>query len=99
MSARRLALAMERERLVARSERLRERVAAQAAALTPALDFGDRVRDGVRWVHGHPALVASALAVVAIVRPRVVWRWGLRAWSVWKLVGRWRRRTANLSRN
>ena len=92
MSARQLELALQRERLLARSTVLRERVVEQSAVLAPALDLGDRLRDASRWVSTHPALVLSALVVVVVVRPRVAWRWGLRAWSTWLLARSWRRR-------
>lgn len=87
-----MALAMERERLLARSALLRDRVTEQAAVLTPVLTLGDRVSDAVRWGRSHPALLASALVVVVVLRPRFVWRWALRGWTSWQLVRRLHRR-------
>ena len=46
MNARRLRLALMRERLVERSRRLRVEAAAQSAVLDPVLNVGDQIRDG-----------------------------------------------------
>jgi hypothetical protein len=34
----------------------------------------------------HPGIVFSAVVVVVVVRPRLVWRWSLRAWSAVRFV-------------
>ena len=78
LSARRLELALARERLLERSADVRERVAVNPAALLPALALGDRVRDVAYWLRTHPALAVSAFVVVVVVRPRTVWRWNAR---------------------
>ena len=91
-----MALAMARERLLTRSGHLRQQVADQSAALMPALALADRGRDAARWLRAHPAWVAAALSAALVARPRAVWRWGLRAWSAWQLVRRWRRRVEGL---
>lgn len=88
MSARRLALIVERERLLARSASLRARLVDQSKALTPVLNLADRLRDGVHWLRAHPVLVAAAVVAVVAVRPRWAWRWSLRAWSVWQFARR-----------
>jgi len=97
LSTRRLELALTRERLLERSADVRERVAVQSAALLPALALGDRVRDVAYWLRTHPALAVSAFVVVVVVRPRIVWRWSLRAWSAWRFVRGWRNRLSALS--
>lgn len=94
MSARRLELAMARQRLLARSGVLREQVAVQSAALAPALLWGDRIRDAGWWARAHPEWMISAVVVVAIVRPRAAWRWTLRAWGAWRFMRRWQGRLA-----
>lgn len=88
MSARRTELATRRERLRQRSSELRGQVALHAQVLAPALDAVDRGRDALAWLQAHPALVAAGAAAVAVWRPRTLWRWGRRAWSVWRLVRR-----------
>jgi YqjK-like protein len=97
MTSRQPDLALQRERLLARSTVLRERVLEQSAALTPVLNLGDRLRDGRRWVGQHPTLVLSAVVLVVVVRPRTAWRWGLRAWSTWVTVHSWRHRLQALT--
>lgn len=87
MNARRLSLALARERLIERSSRLRVEVAAQSAVLDPVLHVGDQIRDGAAWVRSHPEVLAAALIGFAVVRPRRVWRWGLRLWGGWRLFG------------
>jgi hypothetical protein len=94
MSSRRLRLALTRERLIERSGRLRNEAAAQSVVLLPALEAGDRVREGVQWLRVHPQIVAATLVGLAVVRPRRVWRWGLRAWAGWRLLQQLQQRVA-----
>lgn len=97
MSARSLELALARRRLLERSAVVREHLAEQSAALSPVLHWGDRVRDAAWWARTHPALVLSAVVVVAVVRPRTAWRWTLRVWGAWMFVRRWSDRLAPLT--
>ena len=86
MSQRREDLAMRRQLLVARSGEVRGQLVAQSAALVPVLDWGDRARAGVQWVRRHPGVVMVVSVAVLVARPRAVWRWGMRAWSVARFV-------------
>ena len=97
MNARREALWRRRTELVHESMVLRERLAVHGQALTPALLWGDRVRDGVRWLRERPWVPVVAVALLAARRPRKVWRWGTRAWGVWRTVSLWTRRWRDLS--
>jgi len=93
MSARRLRrdeLALRRQLLQQRSILLRERVTLQATGLRPALDLADQVRAGLAWLRDHPVPVAMAALGLALLRPRRSLRWGLRLWSVWRLLTRLR---------
>lgn len=79
-----------------RRGRLLERIASQRASLSDevqpvhaALDSADRVlgriRAGVDYLRAHPAVIAVVgLAAVFVVKPRRVWRWSSRAFSVWQ---------------
>jgi hypothetical protein len=87
MNERRLRLALRRERLVERSRRLRREAATQSAVLDPVLNTVDHVRDGIAWIWRNPELLAAGLVGFALVRPRRVWRWGLRLWGAWRLLG------------
>jgi hypothetical protein len=97
VSARRIELAVERQRLLVRSAVMREQVAAQSAALAPVLHWGDRVLYATWWARAHPALIASAVVVIAVVRPRFAWRWTFRAFGAWKFWRSWRTRLAPLT--
>ena len=43
------------------------------------LALADRVHEAWRWLRAHPEAPLAALVVVAVLRPRRAWRWGLRA--------------------
>jgi hypothetical protein len=76
--------------------RLLERIASQRASLSnelapvhTALDSTDRVfgrvHAGVDYLRAHPAVIAVlGLAAVFVVKPRRIWRWSSRAFSVWQ---------------
>lgn len=87
MNERRLRLALARERLVERSRRLRQETADQSAVLDPLLSTMDSVRNGAAWVRTHPQVLAAAVVGFALVRPRRVWRWGMRLWGAWRVLG------------
>lgn len=95
MSPRRQALALRKERLLLRSEQLREDVAAQSQALTPWLRLAEAPRSAWDWLLRHPLWVVTGAAALAAWRPRWVWRWGWRAWSVWRW---WRSQRTNFNR-
>jgi hypothetical protein len=86
MNQRRQELALRREQLLARSDQLRQALTVQSTAWLPVLAMGDRARAAGRWLQQHPGIVFSAVVVVAVVRPRLVWRWSLRAWSAVRFV-------------
>lgn len=84
--------------------RLQERIAAQRATLKAqvvpiagALATADRAvavgRAGIAYVRTHPLQVGVAFALLAILRPRRVWRWSRRAFVVW---GTWRKLRARI---
>lgn len=89
-----MALQQRQRLLLVSSAELRLRMRAQAAGLQRPLALADRVRDGWRWLQAHPELPLAAIAVVALLRPRRAWRWGVRAWFGWRTVQRLRRRWA-----
>ena len=89
MNRRAAALLQQRQRLLlVRSTELRLRLAEDAVALRRPLALADRVRDAWRWLWAHPELPLTALVVVALMRPRRVWRWGWQAWFAWRRVRR-----------
>jgi YqjK-like protein len=86
------ALALRQQLLRLRSTELRARLAAEAAVLQPPLALADRVQEGWRWLRANPAAPVAALVVVAVLRPRRVWRWGWKLWWGWRTLRRLQRR-------
>lgn len=80
--------AARRELLLMRSTALRLRFAREARVLEAPLALADRVRDGARWLNGHPEVVIGGVLLVIVLRPRTAWRWAWRGWGAW---GLWRR--------
>lgn len=86
------ALAQRQRRLLARSGELRLHLAAEAAVLQRPLELADRVHQGWRWLRTHPEVPLVGLVVVAVLRPRRAWRWGMRLWLGWRTLQRVQRR-------
>jgi hypothetical protein len=81
--------------LLLRSAELRLEVATQGARLQTPLAVADRVREGWDWLRAHPEVPIAAAVVIAVLRPRRAWRWGVRLWWGWRS---WRRLQRQLSR-
>lgn len=81
-------LALQRQRLRARSAALRAAIAHDVQVLAPPLALADHVRDGWRWLRRHPEWPLGGLVLVVLLRPRRVLRVAVKAWGVWQL---WRR--------
>lgn len=91
MPSRQIELAVQRGRLQERIASQRAVLAAQAVPIAEALAGIDRAiaagRSGVAYVKRHPGQAGAAVALLAALRPRRVWRWGQRAlvgWSLWR---------------
>ena len=87
-----MALALRQQVLRLRSTELRGRLVADAAVLQPPLALADRVHEGWRWLRANPAAPVAALVVVAVLRPRRVWRWSWKLWWGWRTLRRLQRR-------
>ena len=77
--------------LALRHGALRERIAAQrqtlfshAGPLESALGGIDKALAGVDWLKAHPAAVGVAVALAVAASPKRAWRWGSRAFFVWR---------------
>ena len=77
--------------LALRQGELRARIALQRAALAShscglerVLGTADMALAGVDWLKAHPEVVGVTVAVVVVVSPRRTWRWGKRAFYVWR---------------
>lgn len=89
-----LELALKKQRLIIKSAALRASLAEDAAPLRPLFSAADRVVAGIHWVQSRPQAVLAAVAALAIIRPRLLWRWGRRSLVLWKA---WQK-VRNLSR-
>jgi len=78
-------LERRQQRLLVRSGELRSQFVQDARVLQQPLALADQVQAGWRWLRAHPELPLAAVAVVALLRPRRVWRLGWRLWAGWRL--------------
>ncbi len=83
-----VALALRRELLLTRSRALRQQLARESEVLEAPLALVDQARQGLRWLRQHPEWPIGGLVLLALLRPRRVWRWAARGWWAWRL---WRR--------
>lgn len=81
-------VAQRQQLLMARSGRLRQRLAADVQVLQHPLALVDQLRHGWQWLRAHPEVPAAAVLLLALVRPRRAWRLARRVWAGWQL---WRR--------
>lgn len=81
---RRRALAVRQRLLLVRSTETRAELATQAAVLRTPLALADMVVGAWRWLQAHPQLPLAAGAVLLVLRPRRVFRWGMRGWWAWR---------------
>lgn len=84
-------LSLQRGRLQERIAAQRATLATQLRPLVAAVATADHAlasaRRGVDYVKRHPGQVGAAIVLLALLRPKGVWRWGRRAfvaWGLWK---------------
>ena len=88
-------IAVRRGRLIERIAGQRALLGQQLQPIRSALHTTDQgiagVRAGVNFVRQRPGLVAAAVALLVILKPRRVLRWGQRgfvAWRTWRTIRR-----------
>lgn len=89
MSDRLTALTQKKQRLLARSADLCDRMGTHAEGLAPLFRAANRLREAGTVLRRHPEWVVGAVVVVVFARPRFVWRWvqrGFVGWRMWKSV-------------
>lgn len=88
MNQPRIDLAIERGRLIERISNQRQRLGEQLQPVGASLQTADRavttLRNGSNYLKQHPEVVTVAVAVLVVVQPRRVWRWGKRGFFVWR---------------
>ena len=70
--------------LLQRSAALRLRASAELQQMEPALAMGDRLLQAGTWLRRNPVHLAGALAVLVVLKPRIVLRTTTRIWSLWQ---------------
>lgn len=87
MSERLAELALKKQRLLLRSDDLRDQMGTHAQGLAPVFVAVDRLREAGAAVSRHPEWIAAGMVVLVVVRPRFAWRWvqrGIVGWRIWK---------------
>ena len=84
MNLRLVAIDAKRARLIERAAREREDVAQTLQSLSQPLDFIDRCIGALRYLIARPPVIAGAMLVFALLRPRRALKWAQRAWGVWQ---------------
>jgi hypothetical protein len=88
MSPREVELALKKQRLQMQSAALRVRFMRQTQAFAPTFAAFDQVRAGYGWLRQRPYIWVGAAVALAVVKPRVAWRWLKRGVLAWQTVRR-----------
>jgi len=86
-----ISLGQHRARLLGRARIEREQLGAHVARIDASLSWIDVARKGVQEARQHPLLVALAVAVVVVIRPRNAVNLAISGLSLWRLYHRVRR--------
>lgn len=78
------AIEAKRARLVERAARERAGVAHALESWAQPLAFVDRCIGAVRFVIARPPLVAGAVLLLALLRPRRAFKWARRGVAIWQ---------------
>lgn len=84
MNQRLLELATRRGELMAHIAVQRANIAAHTTPFEQMLGRADRIVAGASWLKKRPQLIIAFFVGLALVRPRRVWRWGKRAFFLWR---------------
>ena len=84
MNRRLAAIEARRARLLERAARERGDVAQTLQSWAQPLGVIDRCLGAVRFVVSRPPLVAGAMLVFALLRPRSAFKWAQRAFGLWQ---------------
>jgi hypothetical protein len=76
-------ITQRQQQLLLRSALLRQDAAGALNLWRQPLARLDRWRAGLQWLQQHPVWPVSAVAVVAVLRPRRTLVWASRLWWVW----------------
>jgi len=82
----------KRNVLLAQIAAERAALAQQGAALRPAAQVIDKVRNGIRYVNTHPEILILPAAILAVWRPRRIVSFALSGLGFWRMLQGWRGR-------
>lgn len=88
--SRRQRVVAQREQLLLRSAALREQMMADAQVFRAPMAAADRAGAALNWLARHPEWPLAGLALIVVLRPRVLFRWAGRAvwaWQFWRRAG------------
>ncbi|MDS4016294.1 MAG: YqjK-like family protein [Candidatus Accumulibacter sp.] len=88
MRQERIDLLIQRGRLLERISMQRAQLARDAQPISSGLQTADSIvaglRSTTRYLQDHPHVVGATVAVLVVLRPQRVWRWGKRAFFAWR---------------
>src|SRR5690349_5517344 len=74
----------ERERLIAQCDFQREELATLAQGFQRTASIADRIIRVVKYLRAHPLIAAGGIALIAVLRRRVLWRWSKVGFLIWR---------------
>ncbi len=90
MADRAIALALKKQRLQMQSAHLRDQMAVYGRGIEPVFTLADLTQNAWNWVRRRPVIPLAIGIALLVARPRLVIRWGRRAWFGWQALQRWR---------
>jgi hypothetical protein len=78
-------LLRRRDQLVARSGQLRVDLVTHAGRLAPQGLLTGGANRALLWAQQHPQWVAGGVALLLVLRPQRVWRWGARLFGAFQI--------------
>jgi len=84
VNGRLLAVEARRAVLLGRAAAERGELAQALRQWSSPIGLVDRALTALNIVKSHPLLVAGAMIVLAVLRPRGAFRWARRGWSLWQ---------------
>ena len=92
MNTRRLELALKKQMLLLECASQRQQLAQHAAGLQPAFAAAERGIEVAQWLRDHIAIVTTVGVATLALRPRKLWRLGLRGFYLWRMARAFRSR-------
>lgn len=85
MKQRQLELALRKQALLLDCASQRHQLMQHATGLKPLFAGADRGIEIAQWIRRHPLAIVGASAAAVVLRPRFIWRMGLRGLYFWRL--------------